>query len=126
MNRDIERYERDLNDNNYNNDNNMEENNDININNEIPSYQEVMNNNKTYNIENKKEKNEYDIDVIEFSENIDIKFEQKECLICIGEFEVGEKLSILKCNHCYHDLCLKDWIKKAKVIFCPLCQASRN
>ena len=96
-----------------------------NNNDEIPSYEEVMNNNKECKI-NKIEKNEYDIDVIEYNDNIEIKFEQKECLICIGEFENGEKLARLKCNHCYHDLCLKDWIKKAKGIFCPLCQASRN
>ena len=90
---------------------------------EFPSYNEVMNNKQN---EIKKEKNEYDLDVIEYSGNCEIKFEQKECLICIGEFELGEKLAILKCNHCYHDLYIKDWIKKAKGIFCPLCQASRN
>ena len=55
-----------------------------------------------------------------------MKFDQQECLICIGEFENGEKLSILECNHCYHESCLKDWIKKVKGIFCPLCQASRE
>ena len=139
MNKDIERYENEINNINNNNYNNNEINNinnenyyiynDLandhhkNIDGELPSYNEIQNLRQN---ENKKEKNEYDIDVIEFNENSEIKFEQKECLICIGEFEIGEKLAILKCNHCYHDLCLKDWIKKVKGICCPLCQASRN
>ena len=141
MNRDIERYEQELyndnnnqnyinnstnNENNYININNdLSHDNNININNELPSYSEIVINNGEKK-SNKKEKNEYEPNVIIFTENCEIKFEQKECLICIGEFEIGEKLAILKCNHCYHDLCIKDWIKKVKGIFCPLCQASRN
>ena len=87
------------------------------------SFCEIANNKKK---EIKKEKNEYDLEVFEYNDNNELKFEQKECIICLGEFENGEKLAILKCNHCYHDQCIKDWIKKAKGIYCTLCQVNRN
>jgi hypothetical protein len=115
---DIQRNEQELN--NKNNSYNNNSNND-----DLPTYKEIINHKKT-NKGNIKNYNDDNIKVIEFSENSEIKFEQKECLICIGEFEIGEKLAVLKCNHCYHDLCIKDWIKKVKGVFCPLCQASRN
>ena len=89
---------------------------------------QIINNDMKDNRKNeiKKEKNEYGLDIIEYSNKNELKFDQKECLICTEEFENGEKLALLKCNHCYHDQCIKEWIKKAKGIFCPLCQASRN
>ena len=131
--------------------NEIEDNNNKNINinnsnnNDLPSYEEIQKNQENIIINNNDEEindlpsyeeihknkiikyvNEDGIEVIEYNENINMKFDQKECLICIGEFENGEKLSVLGCKHCYHEICLKDWIKKAKGIFCPLCQASRE
>ena len=131
------------NNNNFNNKNNNDDNNNNNKN-DLPNYEEVHNQNNviinnndeeindlpSYEELNKnkiiKYVNEDGIEVIEYNENIKMKFDQRECLICIGEFEKGEKLSVLRCKHCYHEMCLKDWIKKAKGIFCPLCQASRE
>jgi len=82
------------------------------------------------NIEDKENNNDnfnlYDLNVIEKSDNYKLNFEQEECLICLGEFKNGEKLAILKCKHCYHEQCIKDWIIKKKGIFCPLCQAIIN
>ena len=75
---------------------------------------------------NEKEYNEDGIEIFEFKNNNKIKFNQKECLICLDEFNIGEQLSILKCEHCYHEKCLKDWIKKIKQILCPLCKASQE
>lgn len=113
-----------INNNIINNDNNnLINNKEGDKENQLPSYEEVhgIDINKIA-----KQKNEDGIEVIEYHEKIKMKFDQQECLICIGEFENGEKLSILECNHCYHESCLKDWIKKVKGIFCPLCQASRE
>lgn len=38
--------------------------------------------------------------------------EQKICSICLEEFCVGEKLSVLLCNHIFHKECIKPWIKQ--------------
>ena len=97
--------------------------NKIEENDDLPSYEEVHRKDKE---KSNKYNNKNSIKVIEYHTGIEMKFSQRECLICIGEFENGEKLSILECNHCYHEDCLKDWIKKVSGIFCPLCQASRE
>ena len=81
-----------------------------------PDYEEVHRKKVIERNKNIKQINEDGIEVIEYKEGNNLKFDQKECLICLGEFENDEKLSILKCNHCYHELCLKDWIKKVKCI----------
>ena len=99
-------------------------NNNKNEENELPSYEEVHK--KVKNEKLVKYVNPDGIEVIVYNESYDMKFGQKECLICIGEFAFGEKLSVLECKHCYHEACLKDWINKIKGVFCPLCQASRT
>ena len=41
------------------------------------------------------------------------------CIICLGQYQIGQKLIILPCNHKYHEQCIKTWINQKNM--CPLC-----
>ncbi|XP_052776619.1 RING finger protein 11-like [Mya arenaria] len=43
----------------------------------------------------------------------------KECVICMGDFSVGEQLRILPCMHSYHKDCIDDWLMRSFI--CPSC-----
>jgi len=45
------------------------------------------------------------------------------CSICLEEFEVGEKLLKLPCNHYFHPNCIKPWLTERQPT-CPLCKAN--
>lgn len=48
----------------------------------------------------------------------------KICSICKIKFEIGEKISKLKCQHVFHQSCIKSHLRTSK--FCPVCQADEN
>lgn len=49
--------------------------------------------------------------------------EDKECCICLGGFEEGDKMKVLPpCSHCYHCECVDRWLKNESS--CPLCRVS--
>ncbi|CAA7034404.1 unnamed protein product [Microthlaspi erraticum] len=49
--------------------------------------------------------------------------EERECCICLGGFEEGEKMKVLPpCRHCYHCECVDQWLKTESS--CPLCRVS--
>lgn len=52
--------------------------------------------------------------------------EEKEyydsCTICLDDFDNNEKLLKLKCNHIYHEKCIKTWFKNKSN--CPNCNSS--
>jgi hypothetical protein len=52
--------------------------------------------------------------------------DKKECAICLGEFERGERLVIHpQCNHTFHSVCLGNWLKNDTVgCVCPYCKTS--
>ncbi|TRY79078.1 hypothetical protein TCAL_05915 [Tigriopus californicus] len=54
-----------------------------------------------------------------------IKFKTSDpyetCCICLEDFEEGEKLRILPCDHGYHSKCIDPWLVKNKRI-CPQCR----
>jgi len=41
------------------------------------------------------------------------------CAVCLSDFEGGDKLRRLPCNHSFHTGCVDKWLKQNKV--CPLC-----
>jgi hypothetical protein len=45
---------------------------------------------------------------------------QQLCVICLCEFEVGDRLMSLPCAHAFHCACISKWLRRAKT--CPLCQ----
>ena len=44
------------------------------------------------------------------------------CCICLMEFNLGEKLSLLVCKHFFHNTCLANWIKISSK--CPYCRTT--
>jgi hypothetical protein len=55
------------------------------------------------------------------SDNVQkVVFEEvPQCSICLGEYEEGEELLKLPCNHIYHDECITSWTSNH--VKCPLC-----
>ena len=44
----------------------------------------------------------------------------KKCVICLCEFEIGDQVSALPCLHVFHTECIASWIKKH--LQCPICK----
>jgi len=44
---------------------------------------------------------------------------ETSCAVCLSEFEEGDGLRRLPCNHSFHRACIDKWLKRNKV--CPLC-----
>ncbi|CAA7041456.1 unnamed protein product [Microthlaspi erraticum] len=52
-----------------------------------------------------------------------INMKATECLICLGDFEEGEKVRVLpKCNHGFHVRCIDTWLLSRSS--CPTCRQS--
>eukprot|EP00242_Pyramimonas_sp_CCMP2087_P012652 CAMPEP_0198198048 /NCGR_PEP_ID=MMETSP1445-20131203/1565_1 /TAXON_ID=36898 /ORGANISM="Pyramimonas sp., Strain CCMP2087" /LENGTH=228 /DNA_ID=CAMNT_0043867491 /DNA_START=76 /DNA_END=762 /DNA_ORIENTATION=+ len=45
--------------------------------------------------------------------------EEEQCVICRVEFESGENLKLLPCQHHYHEGCIRQWLIINKQ--CPMC-----
>ncbi|KAJ4869942.1 RING-H2 finger protein ATL66 [Raphanus sativus] len=53
----------------------------------------------------------------------DAEEEERECCICLGGLEEGEKVKVLPlCRHCYHCECVDRWLMAESS--CPLCRVS--
>ncbi|KAB2606902.1 hypothetical protein D8674_006619 [Pyrus ussuriensis x Pyrus communis] len=42
-----------------------------------------------------------------------------DCVICMEEFDEGDKCRVLKCKHNFHQECIEKWLATASK--CPLC-----
>lgn len=55
--------------------------------------------------------------------NNNMGIDQKECSICLGMYEDGERVKVLpECLHAYHSDCVDKWLKNKSS--CPLCRSS--
>ena len=52
--------------------------------------------------------------------DIKIQGDNKECSICISEFEEEDIISIPNCNHIFHTECIKEWARYKTD--CPVCR----
>lgn len=46
--------------------------------------------------------------------------EEQECLICLEEYKIADKLKVLPCLHRYHEHCIADWLSRSSS--CPFCK----
>lgn len=46
--------------------------------------------------------------------------EKMECSICLGHFNMNERVIQLQCSHVYHKRCIESWLKWSKS--CPICR----
>ncbi|XP_022867265.1 uncharacterized protein LOC111386986 isoform X1 [Olea europaea var. sylvestris] len=47
----------------------------------------------------------------------------QQCYICLADYEEGDKLRVLPCNHKYHVACIDKWLKEINRV-CPLCRCN--
>jgi E3 ubiquitin-protein ligase RNF115/126 len=45
-----------------------------------------------------------------------------ECMICMSNFQIGEKVKIMPCTHFFHTGCIREWFKANDT--CPICKHS--
>ncbi|EFJ15489.1 hypothetical protein SELMODRAFT_118474, partial [Selaginella moellendorffii] len=45
------------------------------------------------------------------------------CHICLVEYEEGDQIRVLPCQHEYHQACVDKWLKEVHRV-CPLCRGN--
>ena len=53
-----------------------------------------------------------------------IENNQKDCVICLSNFVLGDKIKRLPCLHIFHTDCIEDWLHNSEL--CPLCKHNIN
>ena len=46
--------------------------------------------------------------------------ENDSCAICVSDFEIGEKVTMIPCSHLFHSECIKKWLMIN--LSCPICK----
>ena len=61
------------------------------------------------------------LEEIELKEQIN-NINEQNCIICLENYMIGDKICYLPCSHYYHAPCIKMWLKTS--CRCPLCNNS--
>ena len=64
--------------------------------------------------------NEYEIERL--PEHLQLETTNRKCSICLGPFEVGDRVRTIPCLHSYHKDCIDEWLRKKAQ--CPICKSS--
>ena len=48
------------------------------------------------------------------------KRDNNNCVVCLYEFKIGERISTLPCLHIFHCDCINNWLKNE--LTCPVCK----
>lgn len=62
-----------------------------------------------------------ELDKIQISEFSDIKTDEKQCSICLDDFEPSSKIRLINCKHLFHSECLDTWLLQHDYK-CPHCR----
>ena len=46
--------------------------------------------------------------------------QENNCIICISDFEIGDKVTSLPCLRVFHTECIKSWLQSKN--HCPICK----
>lgn len=46
--------------------------------------------------------------------------EKNECMICMCNFQLTDKVKIMPCTHFFHTDCIREWFKENDT--CPICK----
>eukprot|EP00250_Pteridium_aquilinum_P011859 c20353_g1_i1 orf=1049-1723(+) len=61
--------------------------------------------------------------IVPFDEKFLSTCQDTQCTVCLGDYQVGEKIQQLPaCNHSFHVQCIDEWL--AKNVTCPICRTS--
>ncbi|PIN06733.1 hypothetical protein CDL12_16734 [Handroanthus impetiginosus] len=64
-----------------------------------------------------------EIPAVVYSEGMKMSGADTECIICLSEFAIGEKIRVLdKCNHGFHFHCIQRWLVSHSS--CPTCRTN--
>ncbi len=59
------------------------------------------------------------MNVVQYSPAV-VRFDQTQCVICLDEYRVEERVAKLACDHIFHLYCWSEWEKKSA--YCPTCR----
>mmetsp|Transcript_34702 Transcript_34702/g.51818 ORF Transcript_34702/g.51818 Transcript_34702/m.51818 type:complete len:86 (+) Transcript_34702:3-260(+) len=45
---------------------------------------------------------------------------QLKCMICLGDFAIGDECRRLPCRHVFHTSCVDEWLRRCTD--CPICK----
>ena len=48
--------------------------------------------------------------------------DNNNCIVCLNDFEIGDKVTSLPCLHMFHTDCIKNWLQSKN--HCPICKYS--
>ncbi|KAK6149151.1 hypothetical protein DH2020_016676 [Rehmannia glutinosa] len=64
-----------------------------------------------------------EIPALIYTEGTKLAGAETECIICLSDFAIGEKIRVLdKCNHGFHLQCIQQWL--ASRSSCPTCRTN--